>query len=79
MYNFIPGAPIAKYRKLTAAIDSPVGVPVKGEVIGLGRGYRDPTRFRYSTFPKPNIDVCPPVSFERSKLYIKQIRNTTFM
>nr|CAI5853562.1 unnamed protein product [Callosobruchus analis] len=50
-----------------AAIDSPVGIPVKGEVIGTGRGYRDPTKFRYAAFPKPTIDVCPQVEFTRSK------------
>ncbi|KAJ8964022.1 hypothetical protein NQ314_005162, partial [Rhamnusium bicolor] len=37
------GLPITEYKKLMAAVDSPVGVPVKGEVIGLVGGYRDPT------------------------------------
>lgn len=48
------------------AIDSPVGIPVKSETIGLGRGYRDPTKFRYSEIQKPFIDTCSPVSFTRS-------------
>lgn len=62
----IPGFNLVQYRKLMPAIDSPVGIPTKSETIGLGRGYRDPTKFRYSEIQKPFIDVCTPVSFTRS-------------
>lgn len=48
------------------AVDSPVGVPVKSQTIGLGEGYRDPTMFRYSCFSRPNIDPCPTVHFVAS-------------
>ncbi|KAF7275379.1 hypothetical protein GWI33_011810, partial [Rhynchophorus ferrugineus] len=58
---------LVQYRKLKAAIDSPVGIPVKSETIGLGMGYRDPTRFRFSEIQKPFVDICEPVSFTRSK------------
>ncbi|CAG9765555.1 unnamed protein product [Ceutorhynchus assimilis] len=60
------GLNLVQYRKLMPAIDSPVGVPIKSETIGTGRGYRDPTRFRYSEIQKPFIDVCTPVSFTRT-------------
>nr|CAH7760306.1 unnamed protein product [Callosobruchus chinensis] len=66
------GLPLTKYRKLMAAIDSPVGIPVKGEVIGTGRGYRDPTKFRYAAFPKPTIDVCPQVEFTRTPTLVDE-------
>lgn len=49
------------------AVDSPAGVPIKSPTIGLGNGYRDPTRFRYSPFPRPTIDPCSPVTFATSK------------
>ncbi|CAH1105618.1 unnamed protein product [Psylliodes chrysocephalus] len=58
------GSPVAKYRKLRAAIDSPFGVPVKGEVLGLGRGYRDPFKFRHSCFPKPRVHPAPCVTYQ---------------
>lgn len=61
---------MAKYRKLRAAIDSPFGVPVKGEVLGLGRGYRDPFKFRHSCFPKPRVHPAPCVTYQASKLYL---------
>lgn len=61
------GVNLVEYRKLMPALDSPIGMPVKTQVIALGDGYRDPTRFRYSTFPRPNIDPCPCVSFRTSK------------
>lgn len=64
--NEIPGLNLVQYRKLMPAIDSPVGIPIKSETIGLGRGYKDPTKFRYSEIQKPFIDVCTPVSFTRS-------------
>lgn len=57
------GLNLVDYRKLMPAIDSPIGMPVKSQVIGLGYGYRDPTSFRYTTFPRPNIDPCPCVTF----------------
>lgn len=53
----------AEYVKLMPAVDSPAGVPVKNPSIGVGKGYRDPTRFRYSPFPRPTIDSCPPLTF----------------
>lgn len=49
------------------AVDSPIGVPVKSETLGLGQGYRDPFKFRFSAVLKPYVDVCQPVSFTRSK------------
>lgn len=61
------GTSYGEYRKLAAAIDSPIGVPVKNEVIGIGIGYRDPLMFRFSTFPKPAIQPCPCVTFDTSK------------
>lgn len=51
-------------------VDSPASVPVKSKQIGLGNGYRDPSRFRYSTFPRPSVDPCPPVSFKTSTFMI---------
>ncbi|XP_028129962.1 uncharacterized protein LOC114325999 [Diabrotica virgifera virgifera] len=65
------GLPLTSYKKLTAAIDSPVGIPVKGEIIGLGRGYRDPTKFRFNTFPKPFVDVCSQIGFQRTPTAIE--------
>lgn len=50
------------------AVDSPAGVPVKSPSIGLGHGYKDPTRFRYSPFPRPSVDSCPPVTFATSTI-----------
>ncbi|KAK4887861.1 hypothetical protein RN001_004132 [Aquatica leii] len=46
----------ATYVKLMPAVDSPAGVPVKSPTLGLGKGYRDPSRFTYSPFPRPTID-----------------------
>ncbi|KAJ8965694.1 hypothetical protein NQ317_009896 [Molorchus minor] len=66
------GLPLQDYRKLMPAIDSPVGVPVKSEGIGLKQGYRDPTRFRYSCFIKPFVGVCPQVSFVRTPTAIDE-------
>ncbi|KAG5868504.1 hypothetical protein JTB14_001723 [Gonioctena quinquepunctata] len=66
------GLLLANYRKLSAAIDSPVGIPVKGEVIGLGRGYMDPTKFRQSAFIKPTIDICPQVTFTRTPTLVDE-------
>lgn len=57
------GLNLVKYRKLQADIDSPVGVPVKPESIGVGQGYRDPSTFRYHAFPRPAVDVCPDINF----------------
>ncbi|ERL94423.1 hypothetical protein D910_11701 [Dendroctonus ponderosae] len=66
------GLNLVQYRKLMPAIDSPVGIPVKSETIGIGRGYRDPTRFRYSEIQKPFIDVCSPVSFVRTATLVDE-------
>ncbi|KAJ8919382.1 hypothetical protein NQ315_016475 [Exocentrus adspersus] len=68
----VTGLPLASYRKLMPAIDSPVGVPTKGETIGLRMGYRDPTKFRYSAFIKPMVDVCPQVTFTRTPTLIDE-------
>lgn len=57
------GLNVPQYTKLMPAVDSPVGVPVKSQSIGIGNGYRDPTSFRYSAFNRPVIDPCPPVTF----------------
>ncbi|KAF5286414.1 hypothetical protein FQR65_LT12595 [Abscondita terminalis] len=53
----------AKYVKLMPAIDSPAGFPPKNLTGSTNKAYRDPTRFRYSPFPRPTIDSCPPVTF----------------
>ncbi|XP_018579037.1 uncharacterized protein LOC108917082 [Anoplophora glabripennis] len=66
------GLPLASYRKLMPAIDSPTGVPVKGETVGLGSGYRDPTKFRYSAFTKPMVNVCPQVTFTRTPTLVDE-------
>lgn len=50
------------------AVESPVGIPVRSQSIGLGKGYRDPTMFRYSCFNKPMVHPPPPISFVTSKL-----------
>lgn len=65
--DVISGLNLTQYRTLMPAVESPVGVPVKSQSIGLGKGYRDPTMFRYSCFNRPRIDPCPPVSFVTSK------------
>ncbi|CAG9856218.1 unnamed protein product [Phyllotreta striolata] len=56
--------PVPKYRKLMADIDSPFGIPVKGEILGLKRAYRDPFKFRLSCFPKPEVQPVPCVTFQ---------------
>ncbi|XP_022901553.1 uncharacterized protein [Onthophagus taurus] len=60
------GLNVAQYTKLMPAVDSPVGVPVKSQSIGIGDGYRDPTSFRYTAFNRPTIDPCPTVTFATS-------------
>ncbi|KAK9693642.1 hypothetical protein QE152_g34070 [Popillia japonica] len=57
------GLNVPQYIKLMPAVDSPVGVPVKSQSIGIGNGYRDPTSFRYSAFNRPTINPGSPVSF----------------
>lgn len=52
------------------AVESPVGIPVRSQSIGLGKGYRDPTMFRYSCFNKPMIHPPPPISFVTSNIAI---------
>lgn len=66
------GLNLVKYRKLQADIDSPVGVPVKTEAIGVGQGYRDPHIFRYHAFPRPSIDVCPAITFTRTPTLVDE-------
>lgn len=58
-----------EYIKLMPMVDSPAPVPVSKK-IGMGNGYRDPSRFRYSTFSRPTVDPCQPVSFKTSTLII---------
>ncbi|XP_017770804.1 PREDICTED: uncharacterized protein LOC108558407 [Nicrophorus vespilloides] len=74
------GLNITRYRKLMPAIESPVGVPVKGTG-GLANAYRDPTSFRYSVFNRPVIDPCPPVSYaiapENFDTYFKALTGRT--
>ncbi|XP_060531964.1 uncharacterized protein LOC132705404 [Cylas formicarius] len=60
------GLHVAQYRKLMPAIESPVGIPVKSETIGLGMGYRDPTRFRHTQIPTALVDVCPKSTYSRT-------------
>lgn len=59
------GLPLVQYRKLMPAIDSPTGVPIKGEQLGIKSAYRDPTRFRLTAIPVPHVDVCPRIYFDR--------------
>ncbi|XP_076237230.1 uncharacterized protein LOC143180999 [Calliopsis andreniformis] len=49
------GLPIDDYRQLIAAVDSPYCSPFPEEVIELKKGYRDPTRFRFSAIERPHI------------------------
>lgn len=60
------GLNLTQYRTLMPAVESPVGIPVRSQSIGLGKGYRDPTMFRYSCFNKPMIHPPPPISFVTS-------------
>ncbi|KAL2714649.1 uncharacterized protein V1478_015834 [Vespula squamosa] len=48
--------PIAHYRTLMAAVDSPIGAPIKPAITDLRNAYRDPTRFRYSAIERPTIE-----------------------
>lgn len=66
--NYIIGLNLTQYRTLMPAVESPVGIPVRSQSIGLGKGYRDPTMFRYSCFNKPMIHPPPPISFATSRI-----------
>ncbi|XP_043278915.1 uncharacterized protein [Venturia canescens] len=59
------GIPIAKYRPLMAAVDSPVGSPIQPVVTELRDGCREPSRFRYSAIERPTIQPATPVNFQR--------------
>lgn len=69
------GLNLTQYRTLMPAVESPVGIPVKSQSIGLGKGYRDPTMFRYSCFNKPMIHPPPPISFATSKIILFRLTN----
>nr|CAD7401211.1 unnamed protein product [Timema cristinae] len=51
------------FRKLMAAADSPVGVPIAPLDIGLNYAYRDPTSFRYLPIVRPNVNPSRPITF----------------
>ncbi|XP_046423819.1 uncharacterized protein LOC124181360 [Neodiprion fabricii] len=57
------GLPIAHYRQLMAAVDSPIGAPINPVVTDLRDGYRDPTRFRYSAINRPTIQPAKSINF----------------
>lgn len=55
------GLPVAQYRSLMAAIDSPVGIMPVG-IIDSKKAYKDPTTFRYSA-----IESLQPVKSIKQK------------
>nr|XP_050860881.1 uncharacterized protein LOC127068596 isoform X1 [Vespula vulgaris] len=54
--------PIAHYRTLMAAVDSPIGAPIKPAITDLRDAYRDPTRFRYSAIERPTIEPAKTIN-----------------
>ncbi|XP_015187943.1 PREDICTED: uncharacterized protein LOC107072476 isoform X3 [Polistes dominula] len=56
------GLPIIHYRILMAAVDSPIGAPIKPAVTDLKNAYRDPTRFRYSAIERPTIEPAKTIN-----------------
>ncbi|CAG2056573.1 unnamed protein product, partial [Timema podura] len=59
----VKGFPNTTFRKLMAAADSPVGVPIAPLDIGLNYAYRDPTSFRYLPIVRPNVNPSRPITF----------------
>ncbi|KAK2579770.1 hypothetical protein KPH14_011106 [Odynerus spinipes] len=54
--------PIAHYKSLMAAVDSPIGAPIKPAISDLRNAYRDPTRFRYSAIERPTIEPAKAIN-----------------
>ena len=63
-----PGLPLAKYRTLMAAVDSPIGSPIQPVVTDLRDGFRDPTRFRYSAIERPDIQPATSINLLRGQI-----------
>lgn len=60
--------PIAHYRTLMAAVDSPIGAPIKPAITDLRNAYRDPTRFRYSAIERPTIEPAKTINLLTGKM-----------
>ncbi|XP_050583191.1 uncharacterized protein LOC126918817 isoform X1 [Bombus affinis] len=56
------GLPIKVYRELQAAIDSSYCSPFPAEVTKIKKGYRDPTRFRYTAVERPHIQPAKTIN-----------------
>ncbi|XP_018335311.1 uncharacterized protein LOC108744181 [Agrilus planipennis] len=61
--KLVKGLTLADYTKLMPAVDDPTPSPVKSVSTKLGYGYRDPTYFRTSCFPRYRVGTCPEVNF----------------
>ncbi|XP_003700983.1 uncharacterized protein LOC100882873 [Megachile rotundata] len=59
------GLPIGEYRKLMAAVDSSYCSPIPSEVTEIKKGYRDPTRFRYTAIERPHIQPAKTINLSQ--------------
>ncbi|EZA57887.1 hypothetical protein X777_00989 [Ooceraea biroi] len=56
------GLPVAHYRPLIAAVDSPILSSIKPAMVGLKDAYKDPIKFKYSAMESPTIQPAKTIT-----------------